>query len=186
MAVESPKYHVDLKSDEFEIRTYEPVILAEIIIRGDFKSASNLGFRRLAAFIFGANIKNDKISMTAPVGLENRSENISMTAPVGAEQRDNQYAITFTMPAEYTIETLPKPKDREIIIRAIPKKTYGVITFSGIWSDSRYKDRLSRLKEWMVAKQLKAKGEPVFARYNPPWTPWFLRRNEILIEILKN
>lgn len=184
MAIESPKYEVLFKAEEFEVRQYSPYIVAETTVDGDFESASTVGFKRLAGYIFGGNISKQKISMTAPVGMEKKSsEKIAMTAPVGQEKRGDKYVITFSMPSSYTLETLPTPNDRNVEIRSVPERTYASIQFSGTWSASRYQDHLNQLTGWMKQKNFDPIGEPNFSRYDPPWTLWFLRRNEILIEI---
>jgi hypothetical protein len=184
MATETPKYKVLLKSDEFETRQYAPSIVAETVVDGDFDSASSTGFKRLAGYIFGGNVSKQKIAMTAPVGMaENKSEKIAMTAPVGQELRDGKYVITFTMPSSYTIESLPIPNDKSVRLKPVSEKTYAVVRFSGTWSESRYQDHLTSLRKWIEQRHYSALGEPSYARYNPPWTPWFMRRNEILIEI---
>ena len=184
MAIESPKYIVIEKDDQFETRDYEPYIVAEKTLDGDFNSASNLGFRRLAGYIFGANTLEQKIAMTAPVGIEqNKSEKIAMTAPVGQTGKDGKYNVTFSMPNSYTLQTLPTPNDKTVTLRAIPKKRYASLRFSGTWSQSRFEEHLALLRDWIKKKGFQIIGEPTYARYNPPWTPWFMRRNEILIEI---
>jgi effector-binding domain-containing protein len=184
MAIETPNYKILLKAEEFETRQYAPHIVAETIVDGDFDSASSAGFKRLAGYIFGGNISKQKIAMTAPVGMaENKSEKIAMTAPVGQELKDGKYAITFTMPSTYTLESLPIPNDKNVSLKLISEKTYASIRFSGTWSQSRYEEHLVSLKKWIEQKHYESVAEPNYARYNPPWTPWFMRRNEILIEI---
>jgi hypothetical protein len=114
MAIEKAKYTVVEKEDDFEIRQYEPRIVAETYVEGDLEEVGDEGFRRLYGYISGDNQKKQSISMTAPVGQEAKSEKIAMTAPVGQEQKDNRWRITFLMPAEYTLETLPVPTDSRV------------------------------------------------------------------------
>src|SRR6056300_1281495 len=111
MAIEKAKYTVVEKEDDFEIRQYDPQIGAETFVEGDLEAVGNEGFRRLYAYISGENTKKQSISMTAPVGQEAGSQKIAMTAPVKQEKNDDQWRITFLMPAEYTLEMLPEPKD---------------------------------------------------------------------------
>ena len=132
-------------------------------------------------YISGANQARSKIAMTAPVSQEQPGEKIAMTAPVGQEAVSNQWAITFMMPTNYTLETLPAPTDEKVRLRAIPARRMAAVRYSGTWSRRRYEVNLARLREWMKANGLAPSGEPVWARYNAPFTPWFLRRNEILL-----
>jgi len=186
MSIESPKYEVLFKAGDFETRQYNPYIVAETVVDGDFESASSAGFRKLAGYIFGGNTSKQKIAMTAPVGMEqNKSEKIAMTAPVGQEQKGSKFVITFTMPSSYNLESLPVPKDKDVVLKAIPEKTYASIRFSGTWSKVRYEEHLALLNKWIDERHYEKLGDPNYARYNPPWTLWFMRRNEILIEIKK-
>jgi effector-binding domain-containing protein len=121
--------------------------------------------------------------MTAPVAQQREGEKIAMTAPVSQEIRSNQWAITFMMPTNYTMETLPAPTDKNVRLRAIPSRRMATVQYSGTWSQQRYEQNLARLREWMKSKDLTPVGDPVWARYNPPFTPWFLRRNEVLVPL---
>ncbi|MGD9411598.1 MAG: heme-binding protein, partial [Desulfobacterales bacterium] len=114
MAIEKAKYTVLEKKDGFEIRKYDPQIVAETFVEGDLEKAGNEGFRRLYAYISGENTTKQSISMTAPVSQETGSKKIAMTAPVNQEKKDNRWRITFLMPAEYTLETLPEPNDTRV------------------------------------------------------------------------
>ena len=184
MTVESPKYQV-LKSDEdFEVRRYEPVIIAETVVSGGFSEAGSVGFRRLVKYISGDNTSSAKIAMTAPVGQAVSSEKISMTAPVGLSEGKDGFVVSFTMPAGSTLESLPRPRDASILLRQIPARQFAAIKYSGSWGESRYQQKLAALRGWMQSQQLRAVSTPLFARYDPPWTFWFLRRNEILIDVV--
>ncbi len=87
------------------------------------------------------------------------------------------------MPSHFTLETLPTPTDEKVHLRAIPARHMAAVRYSGTWSQPRYANNLARLREWMKAQGLAAAGDPVWARYNPPFTPWFLRRNEVLVPL---
>jgi hypothetical protein len=121
--------------------------------------------------------------MTAPVSQQRDGEKIAMTAPVGQEAVGERWAVTFMMPANYTLETLPVPTDEKVRLRAIPSRRMAAVRYSGTWSRQRYERNLARLREWLKVQGLAAAGDPVWARYNPPFTPWFLRRNEILVPL---
>ena len=195
MAVEEPKYSVLEQSGEFELRYYAPLILAQVEVAGDLDSASSQGFRLIAAYIFGKNQVNDKISMTAPVTMESRndfaSQKIAMTAPVTIEANNpkdkgignDRWFISFVMTSEYTLSTLPKPLDSEVQIRELPAEKKAVITFSGFYNQDKILEKTKALEVWIKSRQMQAIGEPQFARYNPPWTLPFMRRNEIMIQV---
>jgi len=183
MATEEVKYAVLEKDGHFELRQYEPCIVAETLVDGDFDEVGNAGFRRLFRYISGDNQTKLPISMTAPVTQEMRSEKISMTAPVTQQKTGNDWSIAFVMPAEYRMDTLPIPTDARITLRAIPARLVAVITYSGTWSKSRYEEHKALLDKMMSKRKLKAAGEYIYARYNPPFTPWFMRRNEVLVPV---
>lgn len=185
MAIEEAEYTVLEKEGGFELRQYEPYIVAETFVEGDFSEVGNVGFRRLADYISGKNRGKKEISMTAPVNQESDSQKIAMTAPVGQDQVDGKWRITFMMPAKYTLATLPEPLDSEVTLREEPGRLMAAIRYSGTWSRSRYLKRERRLREWIGEKQLNETGQPIFARYNSPFMPWFLRRNEVLIPVNK-
>jgi hypothetical protein len=183
--IEEPKFKVIIAESQFEIREYEPRMVAETIVRGSFKEAPNIGFRRLADYIFGNNTKQTKIAMTAPVAQEIQSEKIAMTAPVSQVKGEgNQWLITFTMPSQYTLENLPKPNNDLVSIRSLPSAKFAVVSFSGLNRQNTVIEKTASLRAWLQGGPFKEKGaEPIYARYDPPWTPWFWRRNEIQIEV---
>jgi hypothetical protein len=147
------------------------------------EEAGNKAFRPLFNYISGANRSQGKIAMTAPVGQQPEGQKIAMTAPVGQTAASNRWAVTFIMPANYTMETLPEPTDAKVRLRAIPARRMAAVRYSGIWRQQRYEQSLARLRAWMKAQGLTAAGDPVWARYNAPFTPWFLRRNEVLVPV---
>ena len=149
MAIEKAKYTVLEKEDDFEIRQYDPQIVAETFVEGDLEEVGNEGFRRLYAYISGENTKKQSISMTAPVGQEAGSEKIAMTAPVKQEKKDNQWRITFLMPAEYTLETLPEPNDTRVILKQEPGRLMAAVKYSGTWSEEGYEENKALLEEYI-------------------------------------
>ena len=141
MATEEPEFNLILKKENFEIREYKPKILAQVTMQGDFDDASSKGFRVLADYIFGNNLSADgslKIDMTAPVVAEATSELIEMTAPVLAEGKNKKWVVSFVMPKEYSLDTLPKPNNKDIRISSLPPQKYAVIVFSGLVRESNY------------------------------------------------
>lgn len=183
MAIEKAKYTVLKREGKFELRQYEPYLVAETIVEGDFDEVGNEGFRRLFDYISGKNRKKQSISMTAPVSQEAESEKISMTAPVNQVRVGEKYRITFVMPAKYTMDTLPEPLDTRVKLRQVPGQLIAAFRYSGTWGRDRYEEKRVRLQALMRERDLEPAGEPIFARYNPPFMPWFLRRNEVLIPV---
>jgi hypothetical protein len=183
MAIEEAKYSVIEREDAFELRQYQPQIIAETVVEGDFDQVGNEGFRRLFKYISGNNRSKKSISMNAPVSQEKTNEKITMTAPVNQEKVGEKWIITFLMPSQYTMENIPEPLDPRIVIKKVPGNLMASMRYSGTWSKIRYEDNKAHLYEMINKRGLKPQGEPIFARYNPPFMPWFLRRNEVLIPV---
>jgi hypothetical protein len=186
MAIEEPEFISIEKKDAFEIREYKSKLIAQVLVTGTFDSASNKGFRLLADFIFGNNKTNEgskKIDMTAPVITRDASEKIEMTAPVISEETERGWYISFNMPKQYSKETLPIPNNSEVKIIEVPAEKFAVITFSGLVRDKKYAEMLNELIEEMKKRNIEPKGPPILARYNPPWTLPFLRRNELMFRL---
>lgn len=195
--IEKPIYTVKQEDGDFEIRVYSTQIVAETQVKGSLEAAGNLAFQSLFQYISGANRSKTKIAMTAPVGQEqSRSEKIAMTPPVGLEpaptaqgasaarlEAGGEWIVSFMMPACYTLKTLPEPANDRVRLRVIPAHHVAAVRYSGRWSQTSYEKQLARLRQWMTTHGLQAAGLPVWARYNPPFTPSFLRRNEIHIPL---
>jgi hypothetical protein len=151
------------------------------------REASSKGFRLIADFIFGNNTaqsdKSEEISMTVPVSVKSSVEKISMTAPVGVKRADSGWRVYFVMPRQYSLQTLPKPNNPQVSIKSIPLQQFAVIRFSGLVDEEKMVLKLAELNRWIETKKLKAIGIPELARYNPPWTLPFLRRNELMVEV---
>lgn len=187
MATEEPNFTILNQTEDFELRRYEPQIVAQTWVTGDQKEAGNKGFKILADYIFGNNTApsgdSSKISMTSPVKMQpqtGESKKIAMTAPVAMQEQDGKWRVRFVMPSQYTMQTLPKPNNSEVSIIEVPAKTYGVIKFSGLTGEEKVAEKTTQLENWM--QNLEIVGTPEMARYNPPWTLPFMRRNEIMIE----
>lgn len=184
--VKTPPYLVIKRSHTIEIRQYQPMLIAQITVKGDRQTAIRVGFKQLAAFIFGenhtANNHFDKIAMTAPVMQQ--SEKIAMTTPVMQQTgTDNQWQIRFVMPARYTKATLPKPNNNHIKIIEVPAQTKVAIRFTGTPTLRRLQQQTKKLERYLKKQQLTPIGTVEYAFYNPPWTLPLLRRNEIMQEI---
>ena len=183
MAIEEAPYEVVKVEGDFEVRDYAPHLLAETFVEGDFEDAGSSAFKRLFRYISGDNRSQTKIAMTAPVSQQS-GEKIAMTAPVGQQKSGDQWVVSFMMPASYTVDTIPVPDDPAVVLREVPAHRAAAIRYSGGWSKARYEKHLALLEGWIEQNKLKAAGEPVWARYNAPFTPWFMRRNEILITLM--
>ena len=186
MATEEPKYTVLEKEPPFEVRSYAPMIVAEVQVNGDLDDASSQGFRLIAAYIFGQNQVNQKIAMTAPVTVEDqvvKSAKIAMTVPVGIEPNAGKWTVSFVMPSEYTMDTIPKPINPLVQLRQIPAVKKAVIRFSGFYNQQKVDEKTLELEQWIKSRNLQSAGAPNFARYNPPWSLPFMRRNEVMINL---
>jgi hypothetical protein len=191
MATEEPKFESLRKEDNFEVRRYAPLIVAETVVEGDMDSASRRGFRLIADYIFG---NNERIAMTKPVVAEpqGNAEKIAMTAPVSIEPENadrnriagaQRWRVHFVMPSQYTLASLPRPLNPQVTLREVPAQTFAVLTYSGLNTEKRVQDKTDQLLGWLKAQGVETIGKPQLARYDPPWTLPFLRRNEILQEI---
>ena len=183
MAIEEASYVVIKKDKKFEIREYAPHILAETLVDGDLTDAGSKAFQRLFGYISGGNVSNTKLAMTAPVVQQPAGEKIQMTAPVVQQRVQDKWAVSFMMPKAYTLDTLPKPKDANVTLRQVPAQKMAVVRYSGTWSEKNYLKNKLELESWMSKNELTSSGSAIWARYNAPFTLWFLRRNEIMIPI---
>ena len=184
MAIEEPAYEVLLETKHYEVRRYQPYIVAEVDVDDDFRRAGNSAFRILAGYIFGDNEPQKKMEMTAPVE-SSKGVRMNMTAPVTSQagNGDGPYTYAFVMERKYTMDTLPKPDNPDIRLVQRPGRVMAVHRYSGTWSEERYREHEKRLLDALAVDRVDITGIPVFARYDAPFTPWFLRRNEIMVEI---
>lgn len=181
--VREPKFSVVEKKDGYEIREYAPYIEARVQVSGEYREAMTSGFRILAGYIFGGNTKKQSIAMTAPV-TEEVSEKVAMTAPVSETViADNSRVVSFVMPEEYTLATLPTPNDKRIEIVEVPSHRSAVLRYSGYNNSEKVTQMKTKLLEYLKRDNVGVVGLPRGAGYNPPWTPPFMNRNEILVDI---
>lgn len=184
---ERQQYDVVSHFPDFELRRYAAHLVAEVEVDASFTDAGSQAFGVLVAFISGRNSSGGKVAMTAPVVQQAASERIAMTSPViqsGAESGRQQ--VGFVMPATYTLETLPTPQDPRISIREVPVELAAAKSFTGRWSERIYQDQLAQLTTGVAQAGLAITGKPRFARFDPPWTPWFLRHNEVVVPVTDN
>ena len=180
--VEEPSFNLVVADGAFEVRDYAPTILAETTVDGDAVGSRFAGFGPLADYIFAKDRKGEEIAMTAPVTQTPR-EKIEMTAPVTQKAEAGGWTVGFTMPAAYTMETLPQPGNPAVKLVEQPGRKMAVLSFSGLAGNKRMETMKSELLAKVTSKGFVTKGEPVFAFYDPPWTLPFMRRNEVMVEI---
>lgn len=188
---EQQPYEVLESHPGFELRRYPPHVVAEVEVAGSFEDAGNAAFRTLFGYIAGRNESQRKVAMTAPVVQEAAapeqaaSEKIAMTAPVVQTEGEagGGYVVAFVLPASMTLDTAPVPVSPDVRIRAVPERLSAASTYSGRWSRSSYERHLADLLSAVVAAGFVPVGAPRFARFDPPFKPWFLRRNEVLQDV---
>lgn len=180
---ETQKYRVVAKHPGLEVRRYEACVVAEVVVTASAEDAANRAFRSLAGYIGGRNRGKRSIAMTAPV-LQQPADgrSIAMTAPVLQREADEsgQFVVGFVMPAKESIDTLPEPMDPAVSLRTVPLGFVAARRYSGRWTEERFSENLAALDRAVRDAGLVVTGPPQWARYDPPWKPWFLRRNEVL------
>lgn len=186
MATQEPAFKLVVEDGAFSVREYPALVAAEVSVAGDQDAAANAGFRLLAGYIFGGNSPRERIAMTAPVVQQKATrdgEKIAMTAPVTQTGEDGRWTVRFIMPAGYTLQTLPKPNDPRVKLLELPPSRVAVVRFSGLANAPDVERQTTLLREFIARKKLRAAGPASLARYNPPWTLWFMRRNEVMIPL---
>lgn len=180
-AVEEPKYDVVRSVHAVEIRQYAAYVVAEVEVAGPASKASNDGFRILASYIFGNNRGQAKLAMTAPVTQE--SVQLPMTAPVTRSETPGGYRVQLVLLRDVRLDTVPVPLDPRIGLREVPATRMAVLCFSGFWSESNYCTHRDKLQATLRRAGLAWVGEPIYSRYDAPWKPWFMRRNEVWLRL---
>ena len=189
MAVtEEQPYQVLRRYGEFELRRYPSHLVAEVTLRSSFQRAGNIAFGSLFGYLNGQNRAGRSVAMTAPVVQSaGGAENEAMTAPVAQRgTEEGGYTVAFVLPASMTAETAPEPTDPEVTIRTVPPTLAAAAGYSGRWSQASYERHCTRLLEAIEAEGLRAVGTPRFARFDPPFKPWFLRRNEVVVDVAEH
>ncbi len=182
--VEQARYTVVKKANGYEVRDYPAHIVAQTTVMGPYQDALNQGFRIIAGYIFGGNKQKQSIAMTAPVTEQKGvPQKIAMTAPVTATVAGDSHVISFVMPAQYSLETLPVPDDSRVSLVMVTDKKMAVLRFSWWRSDARIKQKEVELLAALAHDDVETAGDPSYAGYNAPWTPPWMTRNEVMIEI---
>ena len=184
LSYEEPGFEVIAKYEDFEVRRYEPFVIAEVEVGGEFADAGNRAFNTLFRYIAGDNRANGKMEMTTPV-LQTPGEKIEMTTPVlqRAATRADTHRISFVLPLRYDLETAPEPTNTAVSLREVPGRIVAALRYSGTWSETRYRKHEQTLLSALTTAGYETAGAPEWARYNGPFTPWFLRRNEVLVQL---
>jgi hypothetical protein len=184
VAAEEIAHTVVSSNGNIEIREYAETVKAVVTVKGTRREAANKAFRTLFNFISGDNIADKKIAMTAPVSQQAQSQKIPMTTPVAQVQAgEGQWAIAFYMPNDMDFENTPKPTNENIQIERIPDQKKAAIQFSGFWSDDNIAKHEQALIAYLEKNNIDYIPQPTYAFYNGPWTPWFMRHNEILFNL---
>jgi hypothetical protein len=187
-AIEEPRYEVVRQLDErIELRRYAPYVVAEVVLDTRSSDAGSQAFPILAGYIFGKNKGERKLAMTAPVTQSaepaGKPVKLAMTAPVTQAAEGGGIRVQFVLPLDVTLATAPEPLDARVRLREEPATVRAVVRYSGTWSEARYDEHLALLRSALSAVGIATEGEPVWARYNGPMTPWFMRRNEIWLTV---
>ena len=180
---EKQAYDVVRSYGEFELRRYAPHVVAEVTVRAPFEDAGNVAFRTLLGYISGQNRSATKVAMTAPV-LQQPSERIAMTAPVQQrETAEGEYAVAFVLPASLTLESAPVPTSPDVRLVQRPELLAAARRYRGGWSRAAYERHREELDRAVRAAGLVPVGAATWARFDPPFMPSFLRRNEVVLEV---
>lgn len=182
-ATQEPDYQLVQQLEDIEVRAYAAYAVAEVVVPGPASEAGNLAFPMLADYIFGKNKGERKLAMTAPVTQTAEPVKLAMTAPVTQTAAAEGFRVQFVLPKGVTAASAPEPVDTRVSLRDVAPHRVAVIRYSGFWSEANYNEHLAKLQASMRAAGLVPEGEPVYSRYNPPFTPWFLRRNEIWLRL---
>jgi hypothetical protein len=182
-ATEEPDYQVVQKLEEIEVRAYAAYTVAEVVVSGTADKAGGLAFPILAGYIFGKNKGARTFAMTAPVTQAAEPVKLAMTAPVTQTVAPGGFRVQFVLPKGVTLATAPEPVDTRVTLRDVAPSRVAVIRYSGFWSESNYQKHLDTLQTALRDAGLAWVGEAVYSRYNAPFTPWFLRRNEIWLHL---
>ena len=187
MALEKPEYQVLYEDGNIEYRLYEPYLVAQTNVKmsENYNSASNEGFRRLFKYITGSNTSEADIAMTAPVQMtmDDSGQKIDMTAPVQQIESEEFLQVAFMLPSKFDMNNAPIPTDERVTIKQIPARIMAVIRYSGRWTEKNRSKFEFRLRENLKLHEITAISDAETAAYNPPFTPPFMRRNEIMLEV---
>ncbi len=182
-AIEEPSYQVIREFSGIEVREYAAYTVAEVVVPGPAGEAGRQAFPILAGYIFGKNKGERKLDMTAPVTQTAAPVKMDMTAPVTQSVRADGYLVQFVLPKGVTVTNAPEPLDSRIQLREVAPHQVAVVRYSGFWSEANDNEHLLQLQSALKAASLAWVGDPVFSKYDAPFKPWFLRRNEVWLRL---
>jgi hypothetical protein len=183
MIAEGPEYEVVRRLGDIEVRQYAAYTVAEVHATGAADEAVHWAFPILTGYIFGKNEGTRAFVKTEAVKRLAAPIQFAMTAPVTQVAAAGGFIVQFVLPKGVTLVSAPEPSDPRVTLRELPAHGLAAIRYSGFWSASNYAAHLTTLMAALKAVALSWSGEPAFSRYNAPWTPWFLRRNEIWLSL---
>ena len=170
---------------DYELRKYHACVIAEVSVASDFQGASNAGFQPLFNYIAGSNHTNSKVAMTTPVLQESGTKIETTERPIEFSD-EGEHKVGFVMPGHFSkTSELPVPNDSRVTLREIAEELVVIDRFSGNWSHEVYLKRLGKMLAAIESSGYTVAGSPRFARFNPPWTPRFMRRNEIQVPVTR-
>lgn len=178
-AIEEPAFVVVQTLEEVEIREYAPYVVAEVTLDTTADKAGSAAFPILAGYIFGANKGKQSLDMQAPVTQSRAPVKMAMTAPVTQSASGQGQAVRFVLPRTIDLRNAPEPDDPRVSLRQVASHRLAALRYSGSWSASNDREHLERLQTVLRKAGITWQGEPVIARYDPPFKPWFMRRNEV-------
>ena len=158
---QSAPYQVARRDGHFELRNYPTLVVVETPMRG-----SDNSFMRLFRFIGGSNVAKQKIAMTTPVFMAGEATNAAMA---------------FVMPKNMSASQTPKPDDPNVVVREVSGGQFAVLRYRGGRNAKNEAAALAKLNSWIERESMKPEGSPIYGYYDPPWTPTFFRRNEVML-----
>lgn len=180
---EQQPYAIERTVGDVEVRRYPRHVVAQTTVTASFDEAGSAAFRRLVSYIGGQNRSQANIAMTAPVTQQGDSQKVAMTAPVTQSGSGDHYVVAFVLPADLTIDTAPEPTNPEVELRDISERLAAAVTFSGRGTEQAFDDHREELLTALSQAGLEPVGELRYARFDPPYKPWFLRHNEVVQDV---
>jgi hypothetical protein len=170
---------------DYEVRLYEPVIIAQTTESGTYSAATRSGYKRLTNYVSGNNLAKQTVSVNAPISVTDSKKlpKIELTLPYFEEYIDGTWVVSVAMPESYRLETLPKPADAGITFKVLPRLRTAVVKFTGYKSENLISRKTASLNNWIASNKLTAISAPRAVIYDSPWEVPALRRNEIHISI---
>ena len=174
---EQPQFEVVLQKENLAIRDYASVMVVEVQVAASRRDAAGDAFRSLFKYISGNNEDNLEIPMTSPVA--------QTQVPKTSNNEDDKWAIRFFLPRKIIDQGAPLPEEDGVNLVNLKAQRYASVSFKGTQNDKKVAKYSAQLREFIVQNGYQVSGQPIYAFYDPPFVPWFLRDNEILLPIAK-